>query len=640
MQEKDDRNDMEQTGEQPAGPPERAVAAEQGASQRPAGHGTSSIARIMTLGAFAARDQVPPEKPGAIRGRPRWPERFGHLVSAFEAERQGNNDDFLRYLEQAGIKPPSDEANVGDAVAFTLGGDEPDEQLFKELFGWSGVSVDTYISLPFKFKPTWIIQILCCALGYRRNTFGRYFSAVAAGALPQEADLLALSELMNEAFESAAGDSNIPAGFIFFGQFLDHDITLDTSSRLTDVDVDPTTILNVRSPALDLDNVYADGPEGSPELYHRDRGHGFLLVSQNGKDLARNHLDVAIIGDPRNDENTIVSQLHLHFLHFHNGVLRMIKNTPVDALWGRHAADEPNDDAGDFEFARRMVRWHYQWVVVNDYLSRIIEPATLQAAHAITGVPQGTVVPGLPAGFEDARDFFDSLTYIDCCGSITCRPLMPVEFSAAAFRFAHSQVRSRYDLNAARLDVPLFEPRPPGMASFMPVPNTDLVEWERFFELEMSITPQPARQIDTWLPAQVFQLPFAPDEPNLAFRNLRRGARVYALPTGADVAANLGLILVMGPVALGKLATAGIPAAEAPLWFAILGEAESNGGQLGPVGGLLVAVTLFRLLQCDESSYVHEPGWEPVLLSADPGQFSAADLLRIGTNERMDAFPS
>ncbi len=538
------------------------------------------------------------------------------------------------------MRQQSDNANVGEVVVANLGREEPDKELFEELFGWSeDASIELYVSLPLKFKPIWIIQILCCALGYRRNTFGRYFDAVLPAL--SEGQLLALSAQMNEAFETAAGDSAVPAGFIFFGQFLDHDITLDTTTRLTDVDVDPTTILNVRSPALDLDNVYADGPEGSPELYDAARGHGFLLVDQDGKDLARNHVDVAIIGDPRNDENTIVSQLHLHFLHFHNGVLRMIKNTPVDVLWERDLSAEPNDDKGDFEFARRMVRWHYQWVVVNDYLPRIIEPTTLQAAHAITGVPQGTAVPALPAGFASAKAFFDMLTFIDCCGSITCRPLMPVEFSAAAFRFAHSQVRSRYDINAARLDVPLFEPRPPGLASFMPVPNTDLVEWERFFNLDPIVTPQFARQIDTWLPAQVFQLPFATgSERNLAFRNLRRGARVYALPSGADVAAILGVGFSMGAVATAKLNTVGIPAADAPLWYAILGEAEFHGGQLGPVGGLLVAVTLFRLLQCEETSYVHTSGWEPVLVPADPGEFSVADLLRIAVNERNDAFPS
>jgi hypothetical protein len=614
------------------------------AARRVAGHGTSSFERIMTLGAFAAQDQVPVQKGGEIRGRARWPERFGYLVSAFEAERRKDGEEqFREFMELAQIEVPGDDANVGDAVAAYVGRDEPDEGRFDELFGWSPeATFELYSGLPVKFRPIWIIQILCCALGYRRNTFGRYFLA-APGPLAT-AQLEALSWRMNEAFETAAGDADVPAGFIFFGQFVDHDITLDTSTRLTDVNVDPTTILNVRSPALDLDNVYADGPEGSPELYdfREGREYGTLLVSEDGTDLARNHVNRAIIGDPRNDENTIVSQLQLHFLHFHNGVLRMIKNTPVDVLWERDLGEEPKDDIGDFDFARRMVRWHYQWVVVNDYLPRIIEADTLDAAHAITGVPKGTVVPALPADFTDAKDFFDDLFYLDCCGSVTCRPLMPVEFSAAAFRFAHSQVRSRYDLNADRLAVPLFVPRPPGLASFMPVPNTDLVEWERFFELDPAIDPQLARKIDTWLPAQVFQLPFAGSvaDMNLAFRNLRRGAQVYGLPSGDGIAGQLGLILTMGPVALAKLAAEGIAPADAPLWYAVLGEAEANGGKLGPVGGLLVAVTLLRLLDCDESSYVHHsPTWEPVLVTAAPGEFSAADLLRIATNERRDAFP-
>ncbi|MFN2143220.1 MAG: peroxidase family protein [Candidatus Promineifilaceae bacterium] len=638
-----DKTNVDQSsGDVPDRPerPEPADAVERPAVRRVTGHGTSSFQRIVSLGAFAALDEVPPEDPDGTQGKPRWSERFGFLVSAFQAERRGLEEETARFLKLAGLETTGEEDNVGDVVVANLGRQEPNEELFDELFGWSeDASIELYVALPFKFKPIWIIQILCCALGYRRNTFGRYFGPNASP--PLDNDLIELSQHMNEGFESATGDSTVPAGFIFFGQFLDHDITLDTSTRLSDLNADPATILNVRTPAMDLDNVYADGPEGSPELYDTDpdRGPGFLLVSPDGNDLPRNQLNRAIIGDPRNDENTIVSQLHLHVLHFHNAVLRMIKNAPVDVLWGRNLAEEPKDGLGDFEFARRLVRWHYQWAVVNDYLPRIIEPTTLAAAHAITNVPQGTAVPALPPGFGSAKAFFDSLTYINCCGSITCRPLMPVEFSAAAFRFAHSQVRSRYDVNASRLAVPLFEPRPPGLASFMPVPNTDVIEWERFFNLGPN-PPQFARQIDTWLPAQVFMLPFASGEDrNLALRNLRRGARVYALPSGGDVAAILGVSYELGTVAINKLNIVGIPVPDAPLWYAVLGEAEFYSGQLGPVGGLLVGVTLLRMLQCDDSSYVHAPGWTPMLSPADPGEFSVADLVRIGRNERMDAFP-
>lgn len=606
-----------------------------------AGHGTSAFQAFMTVGAFAALDRVPPRDP-RDPGAARWPARFGHVVDAYAAQQVGDDDAVRRSLAQAGLKLPGPTANVGDAIVAALGVEEVDEELFDGLFSWSPTAtLATYRTLPLVLKPIWILDLLCCALGYRRNVFGRFLPA-HGGPPPTEADLEALAEQMNEAFETPARDSTVPAGFVFFGQFVDHDITFDTSTRLSDLAIDPDTITNVRTPALDLDSVYADGPEGSPEIYDEHRGHGYLLVGPGGKDLARNHVERALIGDPRNDENTIVSQLHLAFLHYHNAILRMIKNTPVDALWGRDPGIEPNDDAGDFEFARRMARWHYQWVIVHDWLPRIIEPTTLQAAHAIAGVPQPGGVPATPAGFGAAEAFFSQFQSLNCCGQTVCRPLIPVEFSAAAFRFAHSQIRSRYTLNADRQAVPLFVPSPAGLASFGPVPEQDLIDWAHFFDLDPTIDPQKARMIDTWLSAQVFQLPFAPDEPNLAFRNLRRGSRVFAIPPGGQVAATLGVAALssMGPAAVAKLTDIGMAANDTPLWFYVLGEAEAHGGQLGPVGGLLVAVTLLRLLQCDEDSYVHSPGWQPVLVPSDPGTFTMADLVRIATHERLDENPT
>jgi hypothetical protein len=626
----------------------------------------------MTLGAFAARDQLPPSPQRNVTAQPAWPVALSHLVTAYAAQQRGDRDAVVTSLCNAGLlqeplepngaehaskeadrrqrrddgddPPPEAMPDIGRLVVEALESAERSELRFDELFGNAataalpGAHFATFAGLAPAARPAWILKLLCCALGFRRNHFGRYF-APAPGPLLGEDPLLKLSEQMNEAFETPAGDSNVPAGFTFFGQFVDHDITLDATTRLTDEAVQATAILNQRNPALDLDNVYGGGPDASPELYDAKRGHGILLVGPDGADLARNHKDVAIIGDPRNDENTIVSQLHLHMLHFHNAVLRMIRNTPVDALWGRSDNAEPPDPQGDFDFARRMVRWHYQWALINDWLPRIVEPTPLQAAHAITGVAQGAAAAALPPGYESARDFFQGQTLINCCGEERCRPLMPVEFSAAAFRFAHSQVRSRYDVNDDRLAVPLFVPRPPGLASFRPVPNTDVVDWRRYFELQPGFAPQSARSIDTWLPAQVFQLPFAPGDPNLALRNLVRGTRVYALPSGATVAGNLGVPLNLSAAGKAKLAAAGIAEADAPLWFAILAEADFHGGQLGPVGGLLVAVTLMRLLRCDERAYVHSSGWQPVLVPSDPGTFTVADLLRIGINERQDAFP-
>lgn len=52
---------------------------------------------------------------------------------------------------------------------------------------------------------------------------------------------------------------NLTAGMTFFGQFLDHDMTLDPTSSL-ERQVDPEMIANFLTPTLALDNVYGAGP--------------------------------------------------------------------------------------------------------------------------------------------------------------------------------------------------------------------------------------------------------------------------------------------------------------------------------------------------------------------------------------------
>ena len=64
-------------------------------------------------------------------------------------------------------------------------------------------------------------------------------------------------------------NSNIPAGYTYFGQFVDHDITFDPASSLMRQN-DPNGLLNFRTPRLDLDNVYGAGPDDQPYLYDKD----------------------------------------------------------------------------------------------------------------------------------------------------------------------------------------------------------------------------------------------------------------------------------------------------------------------------------------------------------------------------------
>ena len=154
--------------------------------------------------------------------------------------------------------------------------------------------------------------------------------------------------------EHNPNNPELTAGFTFLGQFLDHDMTFDPTSSLARRQ-DPESIRNFRIPALDLDSLYGGGPSVSPALYDQSVDHGqtTMLVEEipgsaaatvDGQprfDLPRNSQNVAVIGDPRNDENLIVSQLHLAMLRFHNAVVADVKAT-IAGLTLEEVFAEPN----------------------------------------------------------------------------------------------------------------------------------------------------------------------------------------------------------------------------------------------------------------------------------------------------------
>ena len=74
---------------------------------------------------------------------------------------------------------------------------------------------------------------------------------------------------------------------------------------------------NARSPKLNIESLYGDGPTGNPFLYQRDDPAKFLL-GLHGADVQRNADGIAVIGDPRNDSHMLISQLHLAVLKAHN----------------------------------------------------------------------------------------------------------------------------------------------------------------------------------------------------------------------------------------------------------------------------------------------------------------------------------
>lgn len=418
-----------------------------------------------------------------------------------------------------------------------------------------------------------------------------------------------------------AGVSSIPAGFTYFGQFVDHDITFDVSSSL-DAETDANTINNMRNPSLDLDSVYGRGPGLDPFLYafpasgpstaiklqvgtNNNSGPGG--PSNNGLPggmIAQSSFDVprmlatrtAVIGDPRNDENLLVSQFHHAMLRFHNAV--------VDLLLAASFA-------GDiFAEAKRIVTHHYQWAVVHDFLNRICGTAAVN--NAMTSV---VAAPG--SAFR-----------------------MPVEFAVAAYRFGHSMIRDSYFVNHNFPQATLAQVfqfiRPP----LIPVLSNWVVDFNAYFDTGLpSPTQNKARKIDSFMAAGLESLPGSTGMMAiLATRNLRRGIAL-GLPSGQGMANAFGI----APMSTAQLTT-GLPAAEVavlnssgglllsktPLWYYVLREAAvlGDGNQLGPVGGRIVAETFVRILKRDASSHLNVAGgFTPMLPSATVGDFTVADLV-------------
>ena len=427
----------------------------------------------------------------------------------------------------------------------------------------------------------------------------------------------------------ATGDGKVPAIYTYLGQFVDHDITFERSSLSTSKLVDPALVplplerirnelKNTRTASLELDSVY-DAPaqrdpanqakmrigkvtklNGTEVPFKRPPGKGDDNdLFREGPSSDKNHDRAAILGDPRNDENLIISQLHLAFLKAHNRLV---------------------DQGRSFEEARRILRHHYQHVVLHDFLKRIADPAIVD--DVITGGNR----------FYHATDdpFF-----------------LPLEFAVAGFRFGHTMIRETYDYNLnfpeATLDqlftFTAFSGQLGGDSKTLP--DNWIIQWERFIAPDGG--KNKARKFDTKLSDGLFKLKQVdgtlerPGEAaKLAIRNLLRG---YALrmPTGQALANALD-VSVLTPAQLQAAAASETQARllkdfgfleRTPLWYYLLAEARHHGGlRLGPAGSTLVAEVLVGLVRRTDNSILATPGWVPSLPSATPGRFELADLLR------------
>jgi hypothetical protein len=376
-------------------------------------------------------------------------------------------------------------------------------------------------------------------------------------------------------------DSRVEAGWPFFGQYIAHDLTADRSPLRAHGDV--AALRNMRSPRANLESLYGGGPAGSPYLYRRD--DPAKLLEHEG-DLPRNQEGTALVGDPRNDVHVFMSQMQVRFIGAHNLI--------VDRL-----REDAASESDLFDEARRALTWHYQWLIVNEFLPGLVGTELIE---------------------EVAR-----------YGSRLDRPVgdpyIPLEFADAAFRYGHSQIRQLYRLQQ---DGPLY-PVFPDLMGLSPVGDRR-VDWSNLFDVPGKAPAQRAKPIDGLLPRSLIELPGAitgvVDDAayrSLAARDLERGEGT-GLPSGEAVAQLIGAeVLSEHELDLARHGWRG----ETPLWLYILRESSTrhDGDQLGEVGGRIVAEVLHGLLVSDPESYLSlDPDWTPTL-PARATRFGLGDIL-------------
>jgi len=512
-------------------------------------------------------------------------------------------------------------------------------------------------------------------------------SQVADPAHVAVLDALGLAMIKQDPAKGA--NSALPPVLTYFGQFIDHDITAGTdrdgaNEMIDDPNLTPrprddvrTQKQNMRTGRLDLDSLYGDLPNGIPQseedkafldklvsamrsqsfpgqmriaFYDResdtedtavpfpttDRAGDLLrlgpllrsgAVTENEimrlsdgmremftrKDGTTPNPARAIIGDARNDENLIIAQFHLVFLRLHN---RLVQNRP-----GHVSQSEA------FEWARQRTRWIYQWLVVNVYLRQICQGDVLD-----------DILSAGPLLYENFRNSSG-------CSDGTL-PL-PIEFSAAAFRFGHSMVRDAYDWNTffgtRTTHPPILNQANFGLlfaftgggemngGATDQLPGNWGADWQRLiFAGDGPVPTEFARKIDTHLALELGALPDGAAGTimaHLAQRNLRRG-HLLNLPSAQACAGELGIVPLshaeLGQGNIGQVLADGGLLDETPLWYYVLREAEvtCDGEGLGPLGTILVAQTLLGLVVSDPDSYWHQTGadaahWSPTDLTAD-----------------------
>jgi hypothetical protein len=415
----------------------------------------------------------------------------------------------------------------------------------------------------------------------------------------------------------------IQAGYTYLGQFIGHDLSFVSFGRSSG----EAYVKNQVTPRLDLDGLYGRGPGPDPLFYSTAPNRfGFFEWQEAPADLRRSPpghegVELPLIPDARNDDNIFISQLHLAFQRVHNRLLyyvqlrREYRDIALEVFFQEERtlqqANESKVHSGklkhgswgantmqlhDFKQARSLLVRLYHWIILEDFLFRLIHESVLK-------------------GILGNEDILWQLRWY----TADKRSSIPLEFSLACFRFGHSMIRGSYSFikidkqgsPVREEELRIFQPKESGKRV-----REFTVDWARVFSYH-DCKAKSASSIDLNITSQMIKEIGKIDGTNKSIIERNLAAGNGRLLSGQKIAELMGLEpLQLRPEAEKEawLEEAQIDPNNLPLWIYTLLESDKyyDGVKLGPVAGRIVAEVIIGLIGNDESSYLNQnPSWTP-----------------------------
>ncbi|MEM1314156.1 MAG: hypothetical protein AAGI51_06365 [Pseudomonadota bacterium] len=336
-----------------------------------------------------------------------------------------------------------------------------------------------------------------------------------------------------------ADDENpsLPAGYTYLYQLAAHDLLQTTLDFPILGEGDPASLRNLRTLHFDLDTLYGRGPAADPHAYAIETaldgargarfrmglgGAGGLWGEDEASGVRPRHRDIgraadwnqsagprlgpteAMLADPRNDDNGVLSQVTTLFMHVHGLLFDAAMTAVADRLPDGGPRPMAERRASAFSAARVLTERLWRRLIARDLAPRLLDPAVapLLASRALTPLdPKGA---------------------------------MPLEFSHAVLRSGHMLARKSYRFRQGARPKSIEEvlrQSSRGYAMRLPATTDWVAQWSCFFDVNPMTPPQLARRFGPSQPRRLdkpyHRFPNDPGDPQHSLSRIDqiRGAR-------------------------------------------------------------------------------------------------------------------